>query len=237
MFAVYGILLGLVANVVADQLLGNPAMMEFLATLGSGAEPSDVVFTLFFALLGPVSAIYAIQATLRTRSEELGLRAELVLATSASRLRWGASHLLVAALGSGAVLAVLGLTAGLTYALSSTGAAGSGLGHQLPRALAAAMAILPALWVLAGLAVALFGLLPQRVLLSWVALAGCVLLELARELQWVGQAVLDLSPFTHVPRVLLGQGSARPLIGLTAAAALLAGAGLAGFRRRDVSRV
>jgi ABC-2 type transport system permease protein len=236
MFAVYGILSGYVANVVADQLLANPAMMEFLARLGGGAQPSDVVFTLFFVAFGPVSAIYAIQATLRLRSEEVQLRAELALATSAGRLRWSASHLLVAALGSAVVLATLGLTAGLTYGVNSSGAAaaaGGGMAHELPRVLAAPIVYVPALWVLIGLTAALFGLLPRLVSASWIVLIGLVLLELARELQLVGQAVLDLSPFTHVPRLLLDQGSPAPLTVLVAAALLLTAAGLVGFRRRE----
>jgi ABC-2 type transport system permease protein len=232
MFAVYGILFGFVASVVADQLLANPAMMEFFPRLGGGAQPSDVVFTLFFGAFGPVSAIYAIQATLRLRAEEVELRAESVLATSVRRLQWAASHLLVVALGSAVVLATFGLAAGLTY-----GASGAGVGHEVPQVLAAALVYLPALWVLIGLTAALFGLLPRLVSVSWIVLAGCLLLELGRELQLVSQAVLELSPFTHVPRLLLGQGSAAPLIGLVVAASLLTAAGLVGFRRRDVGRV
>ena len=132
MFAVYGALSGYVAVVVADQLLANPAMMEFLARLGGNAQPSDLVFTLFFAGLGPVAAIYTIQATLRLRTEELALRAELVLATSATRLRWMAGHLLVVALGASVVLTAMGLAAGLAYTPP-----GSGLDAQLPRVLSA----------------------------------------------------------------------------------------------------
>jgi ABC-2 type transport system permease protein len=93
---------------------------------------------------------------------------------------------------------------------------------------AAALAYLPAIWVLAGLAAALFGFLPRLAgPLSWGVLVAVLLLELGGELQQVGQAVLDLSPFAHVPRLLVGQGSSAGLIGL-------AGAGLVGFRRRDV---
>jgi hypothetical protein len=71
---------------------------------------------------------------------------EQVLATSARRLQWVASHLLVAALGSAVVLVTFGLTAGLAY-----GASGAGVGHELPQVLAAALVYLPALWVLIGL--------------------------------------------------------------------------------------
>jgi ABC-2 type transport system permease protein len=103
--------------------------------------------------------------------------------------------------------------------------------------LAAALAYLPAMWVLAGLTAALFGLVPRLGFVSWVALAAFLLLELGHELQLVSQSVLDISPFTHVPRVLISQGSAAPLVWLVGVAAVLAAAGLVGLRRRDVGRV
>jgi len=238
MFAVYGILFGYVADVVADQLLANQDMIEFFARFGGGAQPGDVIFTLFFTAFGPVGAIYAIQATLRLRTEEVELRAESVLATSASRLQWASSHLLVVALGSAAVLATLGVSAGLTYGLvGSAAASGPGMGRELLRVLAAAMVYLPALWVLIGLTAALFGLLPRFASVSWIVLVGLVLLELGRELQLVSQAVLDLSPFTHVPRLLLDQVSAGPLIGMVTAALVLTAIGLIGLCRRDIGRV
>jgi ABC-2 type transport system permease protein len=229
---VYGTLLGSVAGIVTQQLADNPAMMQFFSRLGGGAQPSDVVFSLFFALSGLVIAVYAIQAALRLRSEEVELHAELLLSTAASRLRWVSSHLAFAAVGPAIVLAVFGLAGGLTYGLGS-----AQVGYELPRVLAASMAYLPALWVLVGLTAALFGLLPRFTSVSWAGLAGCVLIELGRELDLVSQPVLDISPFTHVPQVLMGQGSAMPLAWLVGVAVVLAAAGLVGFRRRDVGRV
>jgi ABC-2 type transport system permease protein len=48
------------------------------------------------------------------------------------------------------------------------------------------------------------------------------------------QAVLDVSPFTHIPRVPGGDVSALPLVLLGAIAAALIAVGLTAFRRRDV---
>ena len=49
---------------------------------------------------------------------------------------------------------------------------------------------------------------------------------------WV--AVLDLSPFAHLPKVPGSDASAVPLVWLTLIAVTLAAAGLLGLRRRDV---
>jgi putative exporter of polyketide antibiotics len=62
----------------------------------------------------------------------------------------------------------------------------------------------------------------------------CLLIELGGELQLLSQPALDLSPFTHVPKVLVGEGSGVSLIWLALVAAALAIAGLAGFRHRDL---
>jgi ABC-2 type transport system permease protein len=48
------------------------------------------------------------------------------------------------------------------------------------------------------------------------------------------QWVMDISPFTHVPKLPGATVHAAPLLWLTLAAAILAGAGLAALRQRDV---
>lgn len=44
----------------------------------------------------------------------------------------------------------------------------------------------------------------------------------------------DLSPFEHVPELPAAGLTLGPLIGLTAVAAIFAGAGVAGLQRRDI---
>jgi ABC-2 type transport system permease protein len=139
------------------------------------------------------------------------------------------SHLIFAVVGPAVTLAAAGLAAGLTYGLST-----GDVGEELPRVLAGAVVQLPAVWVLAGIAAALFGLLPRLTSLSWAALGAFVLLGLFGELLQLDQWLLDISPFTHIPKLPGGEVSAEPLGWLVSVAAVLTIAGLVGFRRRDV---
>jgi len=131
------------------------------------------------------------------------------------------------------VLATFGMTAGLTYGLSG----GGGVSRELPRVLAAALAYLPAIWVLAGIAAALYDLLPRFVIVSWAALVVFLLIEGAWEFQQISQSVYNLSPFAHAPKILVGQGITAPFFLLMGIAAALIISGLAGLRRRDFRRV
>jgi ABC-2 type transport system permease protein len=60
-------------------------------------------------------------------------------------------------------------------------------------------------------------------------------------LGWVGpaldvpQAVLDISPFGHLPKLPGGEMAWTPVAVLTGLAVLMVAAGLAGLRRRDVT--
>jgi ABC-2 type transport system permease protein len=229
-FAVVGTVFGFVAHTVAEQLSENPQVLQFLARSGGGASPSDAFFTLYLVAFGPVFAVYAVLSALRLRSEEASGRADLLLADPVSRRQWAGSHLVVLALGSAGILAVFGITAGLTYGLSS-----GSLGRDLPRVLGASLAYLPAVWVLGGIAAALWGFWPRLAAPgSWALLGIFGLIELAWELQQVSRSVYNFSPFAHVPKILLNQGSILSLLGLLLVAAALAAAGLVGFGRRDM---
>ena len=94
---------------------------------------------------------------------------------------------------------------------------------------------LPAVWVVGGVAVLLHGVLPRAALAAW-GIAGAVLL-----IGWVGpaldvpQAVLDVSPFGHLPKLPGGSMRWGPVLVLTGLAVLLVAGGLAGLRRRDMT--
>jgi ABC-2 type transport system permease protein len=222
-FAVVGAALGGVAQGLAELLNSSPRLRMIVTTLAGQAGIVDAYFASVLGILGLVASGYAVQATLRLRSEEEEARAEPVLATSVSRLRWATGHLIFAVLGPAIALVTAGMTAGLAH--------GRG---DVPRLIAAALVQLPAVWVLVGITLALFGLAPRFARASWGVLAAGVVLGQLGPLLRLPSWVMNLSPFTHVPRLPGGVFEAAPLLALQGVAALLTIAGLLGWQRRDV---
>ncbi|HEY1706359.1 MAG TPA: hypothetical protein VGG75_42335 [Trebonia sp.] len=80
-----------------------------------------------------------------------------------------------------------------------------------------------------------FGLVPRAcAAVGWTAFAVPLVLSLFGQTLKLSHWVLDVSPFTHPPRLPGGPVAAAPLIWLPAIFLALAGLGLAGLRRRDI---
>ena len=96
------------------------------------------------------------------------------------------------------------------------------------------MRTLPAVWVMAGITMLVFGIAPGYVAVaSWLALAMFLLLELGWELRQFGQWTFDLSPFAYVHWSITNLG-ASSVLGLTLTAAILVTAGLLALGHRDI---
>jgi ABC-2 type transport system permease protein len=213
----------------AEQLLADsPEMEEFLLVQLEGASITDSFFAVSFLLLAMIGSGFAISSALRLRSEEQAGRAEPILATSTTRLTWALSHLALALGGAVIVVAAGGLGTGVGYAVA-TGEPG-----EVLRLLGASLAYLPPVLVLAGLGAALFGWWPRGAAAAWAALALVVVVGLFAEVLGLPQWARNASPFGHVPPLPAAEPALVPLAALVAVAVGLLGAGLVGFRRRDV---
>ncbi|SBT53857.1 ABC transporter permease [Micromonospora narathiwatensis] len=228
-FGLLGLILGGAAQAAGRSMEGNAQLEEIMARIGGASGLADAYLGATLSLAGLAAAGYGVQAALRMRSEETDGRAEPLLVTGTHRSTWLLSHVVFALLGPVVVLAVTGLAIGLTYGLSV-----HDVPRELPRMVGAGLAQVPAAWVLAGLAVLLYGLLPRLASVAWAILAVCVLLGQLGAVLKLSQWLLDVSPFTHTPQVLRPQWSATPFWVLAAVALVAAAAGLAAFRRRDV---
>jgi hypothetical protein len=100
---------------------------------------------------------------------------------------------------------------------------------QLPRMPAAAMVQLPAVWILTGVTVALFGLRPRLAWAGWAVLAALGLLWTVAMSVELNSWLLNLSPFNHIPGLPGGEMTATPLIWLVAGVTTLVVVGLPAF--------
>lgn len=228
-FALLGLLFGGVAKGVGDMMRDDPSIQEMFQRMGGAAGLIDSFLAGVMTLVGLIASAYAVQATLRMRVEESSGRAEPVLATATSRWQWAASHLVFSLLGPAVALLAAGIAEGLAY-----GVAIGDVGGQLPRLIGAALAQLPAVWVLAAIAIAIFGFFPQASMASWAGPTVCILIGLVSAGVSTAGWIRDISPFTHLPSLPGGSVSAGPLIVLLGIAVVVGLTGLVGLRRRDL---
>jgi ABC-2 type transport system permease protein len=222
-FAVLGLVFGGVGGSVDDLADGNRTVTDLFAHLGGRSGLIASYFASIAGIVGLIAACYAVQATLRLRDEEQTGHAEMVLGTAVSRTALLGSHLVFSLLGPAVALLAEGLVAGVTY------------GHgEVGGILAGTLLQLPAVWVVAAVAVLIFGLLPRLSPAVWAAPAICLLILLVGETMELNHYLLDVSPFTHIPHVPGGAVPATPLVTLTVLAAVLAFLGGMALRRRDV---
>jgi ABC-2 type transport system permease protein len=230
-WAVALLLTGAVFGSLADDVAGMVAGNERLASIVGAAGQRNLTDGFFAATsldLGVATAAFAVGSVLRVRAEEAAGRTEVVLASGVGRWRYLGATLSVTAVSALVLLLAGGLGTGLTAAAVSgdAGLVAGQVGAQLVH--------FPAVLVAAGIAAALVGLAPGMSQLAWVVVAWAVLGGLFGPLLGLPEWALELSPFGWLPEVPAEAFDVVPVVGLTAVAAGLLVAALAGFRRRDV---
>ncbi|MFF7279626.1 ABC transporter permease [Streptomyces griseorubiginosus] len=222
-FFLAGVVYGGLTDGVADLVGDNEQAREIFERMGGRSGITDAFLASMTGMLGLLAALFIVAAVLRLHGEETSGRAEPVLANAVGRLRWATGHLVIAFGGSVLIM----LLAGLGFAV--------GYGKEAGPILGACLVQVAGVWVIGGLTVLLYGLVPRLAPLAW-GVAGAVLL-----IGWVGpaldapRAVLDLSPFSHLPKLPGGAMEWGPVLVLLALAAALVAGGLAGLRRRDLT--
>jgi ABC-2 type transport system permease protein len=224
----YGLLMGSVMQGIGDELGDSTAVRDIVARMGGTSALEAAFIAVAFTMIGMAAAAFAISLTLRLQQEESAQRAEPMLAGALSRSRWLASHLVAALLGPAIAMLASGVTGGLVY-----GIAAGDVGGKLALVAGTAAIQLPAVWLLAAVTAGLFGLAPRFTPVAWGVLVGFVAVYLIGSLARFPQWLLDLEPFTHVPRVG-ADFTAVPLLGLLAIDAALIVLGTIAFRRRDL---
>jgi ABC-2 type transport system permease protein len=186
--------------------------------------------TSFLAMLSSIMAILisvpVVGAINRLYSEEKRGRLDAVLAGAVPRTRLFGGFVLIA-VGGAVVFAFLSAL-GLYATASATGLL------SLGESLKAQLVYLPALFVMAGVAILLVGAAPKLTALIWVLLAYSFATVYIGRLLDLPELALKIAPFGSVPQLPVQEFTATPLIMLCAIAIALAAVGIARYRRRDM---
>ncbi len=219
------VLLGSVVNQMNNLL--NDAGTNISAILrGTGI---NALLGLMSGLIALIVAVFAIQSTTQLRIDEASGIVEPQLAGAISRTRWVLQRLLIPTVGAVVLLCAGGWLIGAGYGATI------GDSSQGARIAGAALAYWPAVMVLVGVAVLLFGYLPRlAVPVAWGVVAALWFVMLIGDALHLPHWVLDLLPFSATPYLPAEPMRWTPLLVMTAVAVVLTWAGLGRFTRRDV---
>jgi ABC-2 type transport system permease protein len=219
---VYGAMTSAIETFIED----NPQLADFFVQ--SGGDLTESYLATAARTTALVGSGYAIQSMLRLRSEETHDRAEPVLATAVSRLRYWTAHAAVAVIGSVVVLVASGVVLGVT-AWAATGDA-----DLVATTAGAVVTYLPALLVMIGVPAVTIGVVPKFSNAGWAVLIAAFIVTMFGPILDLPPWITGISPFEHVPLVPAEPVTATAIIGLSAVAVGLLVVGAVMYRRRDL---
>jgi len=205
--------------------------LEFYARYGGTDRILEAYDASMASMAAMVVAIYLVQMLLRMRADEAEGTLESLLATGVTRPRWVLGHVLNALGGTVVLMFVFSLSMGL--------AAGQVLGDpttQVRQLLTAGLVQLPAILVVGAGVIAVVGVLPRLATpIAWAIVVVSLLLgPMFGTALGLSTRVLDLSPFTHVPKAPATDVTAPPLLVLSGICVGLAVLGVTAIRRRSL---
>lgn len=189
--------------------------------------PTELFLLTFIGLFASIIAIYTKQSIIRMYSEENGGPLELTITASVSRNKFMLSHIACSILGSFILLFIVAI--GIAVA---SGASGSELADYLKAAVYQGVAVT----AIAGVVIAIYGLIPKiSRSLSWIVVFVSLFVgPFFGPMLDLPEGIQNLSPFSHIPtspaEVAWGTLVILIVIGLG-----LGAVGLTSFNKRNLS--
>ncbi|PSL40273.1 ABC-2 type transport system permease protein [Planomicrobium soli] len=223
--ASYGSVLGDLESFFADV-----DIMQEMLVQTEGFSLTEQFIPMLMSVMAIIAAIPAIMVVLKLKGEERSERVEHVLGRAVSRNRLLGSYCLLSFIVGFVMLSLAGLGLG--------GVGLSVMEEELALSMffSAALAYLPAILIMAGIAVLLVGWAPKLTGFIWLYLAFSFIVVYLGGLFQFPEWVVELSPFGHVPRIPIESANYMNLAVLTGAAAVLAALGFVGYNKRDIGR-
>jgi ABC-2 type transport system permease protein len=225
---VLGALMGAIAPSVGD-LLDTEAGRAMIESLGGVGALQDALLSAVLSITAVLVTCFALTVIGHGAADEHDGRTEQVLATATSRSRAFLATCTIALVGAAWLLAVTGVATAL-----GLGAQADGSGVGMATLVGAALDQVPAVWVVVALGLLLYAVASRWAVLGWGVLTAFFVVGQLGDLLKLPDAVIGLSPFTHVPAMPVEPFTAGPALTLTALAAALTVLAWWRFRERDI---
>lgn len=219
---------GLVFGVVTGGLdsLGTSEIDEMLARLGGMGNLTDMMFTAMVVIMALVATAFGVTTAGHMASSERAGRSELLLTSGTSRDRSFVSTIMVMFVGSSWLLVVTGVSLSLGV--------GGRSDHSFARLVVSSLAPAPAVWVVLALALACVCFRASWAVSGWGVLLFFATLGQIGEFIDLPQPLLNLSPYTHVPKMPQQTFELLPVAVLSGVAATIVAVSWVMYRRRDL---
>ncbi|MGO1621498.1 ABC transporter permease [Flaviflexus sp.] len=223
---IFAVAFGSLANSIDGMVENNPAIGEWVPISLDDLTLSFAAIILAFLAIGPL--ILLVSAILHLKSEETEGRVGATIISGTPRTivmtTWAGIALVYAIIS----MLFLGLGAGLGLS------AATGNWSWTRELTSASAAYLPAIAVTGAIAFALYGITPRFTGMAWAFVTFIAIEVFLGDLLNLPQWLSNLSPIAHVPLVPWTDPAPLPLVAMTVFACLLALAGIAGFKRRNI---
>lgn len=205
----------------------NELMAEMFAS-NAGFSMTDQFISIIMMVIAIIAAIPALLVMFKLKAEEKKNRNEHVLARAVSRNRQFGSYVLLALLIS-IVMVVIG-----GWMFGATGNAVMDEPIEISQLLGAAIAYVPALFVIIGLGALFVGVFPRATMITWLYLVFAFVTNYFSELFQFPDWVVQLTPFGYVPEMPIEEMNYASTGVLLFVAACLLVIGFQGYNKRDI---
>jgi len=227
-FAVTGLVFGLVAQAAGTALRGSPGLERAIARLGGSSAGAVAYLGFVFVFAAGLVAIAVAGQVAAIRNEEAAGRLDNLFVRSVARWRWLAVRL---AVGAGLVVGASALVGLAAWA----GAASQHTGVAFGAAFAAGLNVAPPALFVLGIGALAFGVWPRAAVgLTYALVVWSFLVEIIAAVFDSSHWLRDTSPLLHItpaPAADPDWSAAMWLVGLGVLAAV---AGVVAFGRRDL---
>lgn len=226
--------LALTVGVLVPEMIhvydSSPALTQFIAAVGGVGTLIPVFLSVMLSFVAVLALAYIVQGLGRLRNEEASGYLENVLATKLSRFQWLALHFTTVMFGGAVILTTSGALLAVCVNLVSD------LNVSVGDYLLAGLSYWPMLFVFGGIYTFLFGIAPRAAgLITWTYYAFVAFMSWLGPMLGLDRWVMDMSVMAHIAIAPASEVAYKPLLVMLTVGAGLSLAGLAAFRRRNLS--